>query len=256
MKQIGIVGWKTGDNSFGATVPYLEYLDNFGRTRIIGPKDTVEDHLDLDLLVLPGGPDVRPSSYGEDPGYFTSNHDVMKQHFFDSKLNSFIEKGIPVFGICLGFQMLNVKFGGKLFQNLSSHSYSERYKENHTVEIVNIVNETPNNYNNFLDMYSQITGNKKALFNKIPVNSHHHQAILLRDSYLAKDLVCLAKDDKSEVCEAFIHKDLMIAGVQFHPEEYFVPLANMLIAFLLKNGSKKTRQKEAQVELSTSTSIG
>lgn len=249
VKQIGIVGWKTGENSFGSTATYLEYLDLFGRTRIIGPKDTIEDHLDLDLLVLPGGLDVAPSAYSENPGYFTSNSDVMKQHFLDTKLDSFIKAGIPVFGICLGFQMLNVKFGGKLQQNIPSHSNSERFKEHHKIDLVKASGSEE-----IYRFYTQIFDKPKVT--KIPVNSHHHQAVLTREGFLGENLIPLAIDEDKEVIEAFIHNDLPIAGVQFHPEEFNVDISNALILFLLNNGSKKTRSEEAQVELNPSTSIG
>ena len=50
MKKIGIVGWKTGDNSFGVTVPYIDWLSNFGTVHILSPqKGSV---VDLYLLVI------------------------------------------------------------------------------------------------------------------------------------------------------------------------------------------------------------
>ena len=116
---IGIPGWKLGDNSFGATVHYLDYISRFGNPKILFPQD---DNEELDLLLLPGGPDVSPSSYGRNPGFYTGNPDVFRQHFFDNNLKKYIDKGTPVFGICLGMQMLNVFFNGTLTQDMKYHA--------------------------------------------------------------------------------------------------------------------------------------
>ena len=85
MKKIGIVGWKTGENSFGVSVPYIHWLSNFGIVHILSPQKGIVE--DLDLLVLPGGADIAPQSFGEVPRLHTSNTDVMKQYFFDNNLD-------------------------------------------------------------------------------------------------------------------------------------------------------------------------
>ena len=87
-KLIGIVGWKVGDNSFGATIQYLEYLSMFGDVDILTPSHKIRK--DLDLLVLPGGQDMLSSKYGNAPSYFNSNPDVMKEFFFENNLKDYI----------------------------------------------------------------------------------------------------------------------------------------------------------------------
>lgn len=250
MKKIGIVGWNTGENSFGVTKTYLNYLSQFGRIRIITPQDTIKDNLDLDLLVLPGGLDVNPTTYGAVPGFYTSNQDVMKQYFYDTQLSRYIEAKIPIFGICLGFQMLNVKFGGKLNQHVPSHSYADRFEENHKINI-----SLPDEDNKkFLKYYflnsSEKTKSGKIKVTGISVNSHHHQTV--SSNNIAEDLIPLAYADDG-VIESFIHKNLPIAGVQFHPEEFNVSLSNLLIQYLL-NGSKEIRQEQTEVQFATTVS--
>ena len=115
MKKIGIVGWNTGENSFGVTKPYIDWLSQFGIVQILAPQAGVDST--IDLLVLPGGLDIAPQSMNQVPGFFTSNTDVMKQYFYDVNLNQYLEANIPIFGICLGFQQLCVKFGATLVQN-------------------------------------------------------------------------------------------------------------------------------------------
>lgn len=99
---IGIPGWKLGDNSFGCGVNHLDFISKFGDPRILFPQD---DNVDLDLLYLPGGPDVAPSRYNQIPGFYTSNQDVFRQYFFDNCLPKYIDKGTPVFGVCLGINL-------------------------------------------------------------------------------------------------------------------------------------------------------
>ena len=103
-KTILIVGWKTGENSFGATVPYLDWLSQFGNVRILMPTDN--EVIKGDLLVLPGGMDLAPQRFGQAPSFHTGNTDVMKQYFYDVMLEQYIEAGIPIFGICLGMKQL------------------------------------------------------------------------------------------------------------------------------------------------------
>ena len=70
MARIGLTAWKTGENSFGASISYMDYLKAFGDVDLLLPWSDINHH--LDLIVLPGGPDVNPNRYGQIPDFFTS----------------------------------------------------------------------------------------------------------------------------------------------------------------------------------------
>jgi putative glutamine amidotransferase len=221
-KVIGIPGWKPGDNSFGATIMHLEYISQFGIPRIIFPE---EDVIELDLLYLPGGPDLSPFTYGQYPGFRTSNPDVFKQFFFDCKLQQYIDNRTPIFGVCLGFQMLCAKFNSQLTQDLPGHPESKaRCEKAH-------------------DVYSDYIYRGQ----KFEVNSHHHQGVYL--SHLGQDLepIAIFADTKKEydtkykfnIVEGMKHKTLPIGGVQWHPEEFYTQVADSLFEELLSKSQRK-----------------
>ena len=221
-KTILIVGWKTGENSFGATVPYLEWLSQFGDVRILMPTDT--EVIKADLLVLPGGMDLAPQRFGQVPSYHTGNSDVMKQYFYDVMLEKYIDAGIPIFGICLGLQQLAAYFGSHLTQHLYYHPYStERWKEAHEVTFINSLK------NKFKD-------------DKMKVNSLHHQAVLLQDLSDELEPLMVAKCEGRpalKIVEAFKHKVLPISAVQYHPEEFRDNVSEMLVEDLLDFNKEK-----------------
>lgn len=219
---VGIVGWKIGENSYGATVTHLEYIQSFGCVpRILMPWEGVAE--DIDMLYLPGGADLYPGSYGKVPEFKTGNPDVYKQFFYDFRLKEYIESGMPIFGVCLGFQMINVFFGARIDQNLLMHPQSdERGEEAHGV--------------NFTDSAKAIctiskSGRKEG---KYMVNSHHHQGIMMQK--LPEDIIPLAYYGGEEygILEACIHRKYPIGVVQWHPEEFFDEFAYHLFKFILK----------------------
>lgn len=222
-KAILIPGWKVGDNSFGVTSTYLEWINQFGNPKILMPW---EDIVKGDVLVLPGGADLNPNNYGQVPGYKTSNIDVFKQYFYDKKLADYINSGISIYGICLGAQALAVYFGSELKQNLIYHPESpDRWKMGHTIKIYDEMGK-----------FIQTEDKKgKIVDYEEPVNSHHHQGILLED--LSDELTALAVYDEVEeetVVEVFKHKNLPIVGVQFHPEELWSQYSKELFESILK----------------------
>ena len=189
-KIIRIVGWSTGDNSFGVTKPYLHYFSQFGNVQILCPTMEMEP---CDLLVIPGGADVDPSRYGEMPGYWTTNPDVYKEHFDRILLPQYINAKTCIVGICRGAQSLVTYFGGKLYQH-----YDQDYSPQH--ERGKLVHEVVN------------SKNPKDRFK---VNSLHHQAFRELPDCLEE----LYYNHVNLNVEIFRHKELPIFGVQFHPEE-------------------------------------
>lgn len=228
MKRIGIYASSVGENSFGCGKTYLDFISYFGEPVILMPSNTFDKS--IDMLLLPGGLDINPSSFGDVPGFFTSNTDVHKQFVYEKCLPNYVQNKVPIFGVCLGFQQLAAYFGCKLTQHLKFHEESlQRWATAHAIgRLAN-------------DIIPEKLG-KLSLVN-IDVNSHHHQAVTLKN-FNAKDLQALyvatnyePNDEKNPIIESFIHRELPIAGVQWHPEELYDDVSKLIINTLL-NGSR------------------
>ena len=212
MKKIGIVGWKTGENSFGVSVPYINWLSNFGIVHILSPQKGIVE--DLDLLVLPGGADIAPQSFGEVPGFHTSNTDVMKQYFFDNNLDQYLKNNTPIFGICLGFQQLCVKFGGKLEQHYPfNYSSKGRHDKVDTLAFEQQV-------------YDIVL--KSSIPTKYEVNSLHHQGCFSLPNPF--NVLAREKEDGNIEIARFAEN---VYGVQYHPEEINDGISEVIIKQLL-----------------------
>lgn len=213
---IGIPGFLNQEQMFGVTGNYMQFAHKYGDVRILMPH---EEHVEVDLLILPGGLDLSPSKYSQVPGYKTTNHDVHKQFFFEERLKNYVESKTPIFGICLGFQMLNVFFGGQLQQHILYHEQSSsRWATAHEV------------YLNYTKK------NDKGLHKSIKVNSHHHQAVgegMLAECFNEVAHV-LDNGVDGRITEAFMHNELPIAGVQWHPEELYDGVSDQMIRKILE----------------------
>lgn len=207
-KKIGIVGWKTGENSFGATLPYLTFFNQYGHVRVLSIDQEVED---LDLLVLPGGLDIDPKRYGQAPELYTGNPNIILEHFDTVTLPKYMEKGIPIVGICRGFQTINVVMGGTLNQDIfHDTSVKSRGELVHKLRIE--------------ERFKQ-----ELHINKNEVNSLHHQSV----DRLGENLypIAWAEDNTVEVIGHFTYP---MYAFQYHPEEIYDRLSNSLIQKLLR----------------------
>lgn len=74
----------------------------------------------LDGLVLQGGADISPQSYGEEPAHPDWAGDRLRDAYEMELLHEFMEAGKPVLGICRGLQLINVAMGGTLYQDIES----------------------------------------------------------------------------------------------------------------------------------------
>ena len=159
----------------------------------------------LDGLLLPGGIDISPRLYGEEPqkaaGMSIYNLDLYEIELIHEAKKS--KK--PILAICRGIQILNVALGGTLYQDIDAQKAATLCHN----QSINVRDEMTHSVSLILDsvlyhIYQQ---------DKIYVNSYHHQAV--KD--LAKDLLPTAysMDHILEACES---KDGRIIGVQWHPE--------------------------------------
>jgi putative glutamine amidotransferase len=179
-----------------------------GNTRRAGSTTTVAAYADeLDALVLMGGSDVCPETYGEKALRPEWNGDRIRDDYEIALLRAFMELGKPVLGVCRGAQLINVAQGGTLYQDIATqlpHALNHRnwaiYADNcHATSIV--------------------PGSAlAALYPGVPTvktNSIHHQAI----ARLGSDLVVEAWSEPDRVVEAIRHTGpAWVFAVQWHPE--------------------------------------
>lgn len=94
-------------------LPFL--IPSFGETG--NPAGAFADA--LDGLVLQGGIDISPQTYGEKPLREEWRGDPVRDAYELELLRAFIDREKPVLGICRGLQLINVAFGGTLHQDIS-----------------------------------------------------------------------------------------------------------------------------------------
>lgn len=162
---------------------------------------------DLDGLILSGGGDLNPLFLGEEPIPQLGEGDLIRDEYDLMLLRLAINRQLPVLGICRGHQLINLAFGGSLFQDiyvqqtasLNQHSQpTPREYPSHSVRIVA--------GNHFLKEVYPGTGT-------LLVNSFHHQAI----KEVAPEFV-VAAEATDGINEAIAHVEKNIYGVQWHPE--------------------------------------
>jgi putative glutamine amidotransferase len=89
-----------------------------GRPLQLRPSDQ-ERSFDYDGVVVTGGHDVDPVLYAAEPEV-EPNHDPARDAFESAIIDEALRRRVPLLGICRGAQLLNVRLGGTLFQELAS----------------------------------------------------------------------------------------------------------------------------------------
>lgn len=158
----------------------------------------------VDGIVISGGYDVNPLSYGDEPheklGFIYPKRD--KFDIYAIKTAYELEK--PILGICRGHQILNVAFGGNLYQDMSliDGAYIKHTQQSQPGSVGHSVHIKKGT-----KLYDIFKGN-------IVTNSFHHQAV--KD--VARDFIvsAVSKDGVIEAIEK--DGDAFVMGIQWHPE--------------------------------------
>ena len=80
----------------------------------------------LDGVVLPGGGDLDPRLYGEEPGVACYDVSHAQDELDLAIARRSIDAGLPVLGVCRGHQLLNVLYGGTLIQDMDPGTVAHR----------------------------------------------------------------------------------------------------------------------------------
>lgn len=190
---------------------YFDAVRHFGGIPMMIPVHaTEEEQLFLlnqcDGLILTGGNDIDPKHYGESIWNDTVEPAPERDAAEWKICGMALERNIPILGICRGFQLLNVFFGGSLYQDLPTQYTSDI---GHRMEKPDIRTCHDCVVNQDSPMYHWV---QEAV---IGVNSHHHQAV----KSLAPGLVAMATA-RDGLVEAFYRPEhLFCCGVQWHPEK-------------------------------------
>ena len=195
-----MAGWVSSTGALAYAVP-----------RPVGQSgaDLADYVADLDGLVLTGGADVSPRSYGEEPiedGRWPG--DEARDRYEIELARRFVDVGKPVLGICRGHQVLNVAFGGTLYQDLNVQGATER------------IHRSQDDYHRNLHEVDLVPGGWLAELypgvERARVNTIHHQGV--KD--LAPGMVVEATSADDGVVEAIrlVDGGAWVAGVQWHPE--------------------------------------
>lgn len=178
----------------GAEVRWIELED---------PEAAVAELMTCDGLLLPGGADVNPHLYGQEPTEKCGKPNTLRDTAEMKMLEAFLPTNKPVFCICRGVQLLNVFFGGTLYQDIKltqvcKHShFPSKNKGTHNVKLYGHTK-----LGHILDVPNTM------------VNSLHHQAV--EQVGLGLTIGAVSDDGFIEALEILTHP--FCIGVQWHPE--------------------------------------
>ena len=171
----------------------------------------------FDGLIIAGGHfDHDPEMYGQHEFHKTLKRRSVRSQFEKALLEAFLKTRKPVLGICGGHQLINILYGGTLFQDLTSQ-FKDDIKHTETVPPtepahgLEVVGGT--NLHNWFNQRST------------QINSSHHQGI----DQLGKRLVAnaISEDGLVEGIEDPDHPFCL--GVQWHPEYLVGPLDHIIL---------------------------
>jgi putative glutamine amidotransferase len=206
LEQVQTGGW--GFQAGYVPAPYIEGVIMAGAGALLLPPqptdgETVSCVLNsLHALVLTGGYDLDPASYGQRPHPTTDEPRTDRDAWEFALLRGALDRGLPVLGICRGAQVLNAAFGGTLHQHLPDVLGHSRHRAGDGVFTRLPVRTVPG------------TRLAELMGESADASCLHHQAI----DKVGDGLVVSAWDADGVVEGLELPGDGFVLAVQWHPE--------------------------------------
>jgi putative glutamine amidotransferase len=191
---------------------YVDAVQAAGGMALLLPPDAQlveqpEELLELlDGLLLAGGADIDPASYGQVAHVETQDSVPERDAFEIALTRGAIERDVPLLGICRGMQLINVALGGTLTQHLPEHLGHEEHRKvigsfdgsDHDVELLDGT------------LAMRVIGSARH-----GTKSHHHQGV----DRVGDGLLVSATATADGLIEAVeLSERSFVLGVQWHPE--------------------------------------
>jgi putative glutamine amidotransferase len=202
---------------------YPEAIERAGGIPVIVPllrPEAIAALLDrVDGICLPGGPDLQPSAYGEEPHPQLGPTEPRVDAVELALVRAADRRDLPILAICRGMQLLNVARGGTLHQHLPDvvGGRLEHRQPEHGSVTTHRVETAPHSR-----LRATLGGPS------LEVNSFHHQAVRTLGDDLSA--TAWAEDGTIEAIEE--PGERLVLGVQWHAEGLRAhdPLFELLVA--------------------------
>ncbi len=200
-----------GDRGSSVSGTYVNAILKAGGLPVIIPlmtdAKTVRILLEnVDGLIMTGGEDIRPHLYNEYPieqiGAVDSIRDVYDLMLIQLASN----RNMPILGICRGEQLMNVAFGGSLYQDIPTQ---------HPSSVKHLQSAPKSSGTHSIDVLSSsLLSNIIGRDSQIVVNSFHHQSV--KGLASGFKVGAYASDGIVESIETTDGRPML--AVQWHPE--------------------------------------
>jgi putative glutamine amidotransferase len=188
---------------------YVEGVTSAGGIASLLPPQPVDDSIvervldGLDGLVITGGRDVDPATYGQAPHPTTDEPARDRDAWEFGLVRRALARGLPLLGICRGAQVLNVALGGTLHQHLPDVVGHYQHQLGNAVFSTSAIQTVPG------------TRLAALIGASTDAQCYHHQAI----AELGAGLMASAWDSDGVVEAVEIPGQTFVLAVQWHPEE-------------------------------------
>lgn len=186
---------------------YVDAVAKGGNIPIIIPDSPYAGEVvkKIDVLLLVGGEDVQPSLYGETPNETVRHTNPHRDSLEITLIHQAVKYHKAILGICRGLQIINVAFGGSLYQdiptdfpqsNIHHLNHDRQWKPAHKI---NISHDSR--------LYKVLRVDTADV-----TSSHHQSAKRIADGF---KVTAVADDGVVEGIESAKYH---ATGLQFHPE--------------------------------------